>query len=363
MGNSHIQETLLVNGALDRIAALLPGTWRLQGRPSESPETQRFDDVVEIIGPNAARTSFIVEARRSGSLPSALLIAKLRDLERTSGIPVLFVSDYIGPALRDALTSEGFSFADATGWVRVTSADPLILLTGQGADRLLRPPRMNAVIRLNGLAASRTIRALTATGLPVGVRGLAGIANVSPGSVSKLLVTLASEGIVDRDDNGSVVAVRRQALLRRWVVDYSFVKTNPSVDYFIAPRGLERTLVRVDSRINVAITGSAAARRLLPDSSTSVVPLRLLAFYAERPADLADELGLIDAAPATANVVIARPQDPDILIRPKGSDLLPAPLPLVIADLLTLPGRSDAEAEQLMDALAATDEAWRDNYE
>jgi hypothetical protein len=31
----------------------------------------------------------------------------------------------------------------------------------------------------------------------------------------------------------------------------------------------------------------------------------------------------------------------------------------VLADLLTLPGRGDAEAEQLMDALARTDQAWK----
>ena len=35
-----------------------------------------------------------------------------------------------------------------------------------------------------------------------------------------------------------------------------------------------------------------------------------------------------------------------------------APIPIVLADLLTLPGRSNAEAEQLLDALAKTDEAW-----
>ncbi|HEY5856101.1 MAG TPA: helix-turn-helix domain-containing protein [Aldersonia sp.] len=312
------------------------------------------------MGPNTAKVSFVVEARRSGSVPASLLVPALRELERASGIPILFVSDYTGPVLRDTLASEGFSFADATGWIRVASADPLVLLTGQCAARSPRPSRTSAVTRLNGLAASRTIRALATAALPARVRRLAGLADVSPGSVSKLLVTLASEGIVDRDATGGVVAVRRRALLRRWVVDYSFATTNTSVGYYIAPRGLERTLARLDDQMNVAVTGSAAARRLLPDSSTSVVPLRLLAIYAARPAELVGELGLIDAEPATANVVIARPQDPDILTQPHQGGLVTAPLQLVIADLLTLPGRSDAEAEQLMDALAVADEAWKE---
>jgi hypothetical protein len=105
----------------------------------------------------------------------------------------------------------------------------------------------------------------------------------------------------------------------------------------------------------VALTGSAAARRLLPDGAVSVVPLRLLALYAADRAQAAGALGLIDADPATANVVIAVPQDRGILAT---GAIVTAPAALVVADLLTLPGRSDAEAEQLMDALAAIDPAW-----
>lgn len=368
VGNARFRETQVISDALDRIAALLPAPWRLDAHLEKQVGDGRFDAVVELVGPNAAMVSFAVQAKRSGSVSVSLLIPALRELRRTSGMPVLYVSDYIGPTLRAALASEEFSFADATGWVRVTSTDPLITLTWQGATRSPRGPRAGAVTRLNRLAVSRTIRALVTTDLPVGVRGLAGLAHVSPGSVSKLLATLASEGIVDRDENGRVVAVRRRALLRRWAVDYSFARANPSVAYFIAPRGLDRALARLAELRNVAITGSAAARLLLPESSTSVVPLRLLAIYAARPAEAADELGLIAAEPTTANVVIARPQDPDILAQPEpdifaqpgDGDLVTAPLPLVIADLLTLPGRSDAEAEQLMDALAVADEAWRE---
>jgi hypothetical protein len=58
--------------------------------------------------------------------------------------------------------------------------------------------------------------------------------------------------------------------------------------------------------------------------------------------------------------VIAAPQDKDIL--PGLSDLpLPtAPVALVLADLLTLPGRSDAEADQLMEALAKNATSWKE---
>ena len=110
---------------------------------------------------------------------------------------------------------------------------------------------------------------------------------------------------------------------------------------------------------SLRVTGSAAARRLLPADTTSVVPLRLLALYAASPRRLAEQLGLVEADAATANVVIVAPQDERILPGPgEPADL--APTALVLADLLTLPGRSDAEAEQLMDALAATDPSWKE---
>lgn len=360
MRNAEVQETPVVRYALRRVADLLPASWALYVRPPEvQTESPPLDAVVDIVGPNREQVSFAVEAKRSGSVPTKTLIDLLLAMERQAGLPILFVSDYIGPALRSASADNGISFADATGWVRIANDSPLILLTGQGADRSPRT-RTSAVSRLNGRATGRTIRALVAAELPVGVRDLAALAKVAPSSVSKLLVTLASEGIVDRDSNGNVLAVRRRSLIRRWVRDYDYAKTNTSIGYYIAPRGLERTLTRLGGRIDVTLTGSAAARRSLPPTSTPVVPLRLLALYAADPPGLAQDLGLVAADRATANVVIAVPQDTTVLPGAHGKGPAIAPAALVLADLLTLPGRSDAEANQLMDALAAVDPAWEE---
>ena len=204
MGNSAIQETKLLRDALEGIAELLPASWELNERLDVRYGDTRLDAVLELTGPNGDRASFAVEVKRSGVVPTSLLLTALRDLQQRIGKPVLVVSDYVGPSLRAALVAEGISFADTTGWIRLVSNDPLILLTGQGADRSPRPRQTSAITRLNGIAASRTIRALAITELPVGVRTLAAAADVSPGSVSKLLVTLASEGIVDRDPSRAV---------------------------------------------------------------------------------------------------------------------------------------------------------------
>lgn len=355
-----IQETQLIGGALRSVTALLPPSWRLE--LEQLVADGRAAAVVSLTGPGGAGVNLLVEARRSGT-PIGLVLAALREQAVASDLPLLFVSDYIGPSLREELAAEGISYADATGWVRLASDAPLILLTGQGAAKSPRAGMPTAVARLNGVAASRIIRALCSERTPIGVLALATVADVSPGSVSKLLPTLAREGIVDREDRGAVVAVRRRALIRRWVQDYSYPATNRDVGYFIAPRGLDRTQTRLASvSPAVALTGSAAARRLLPETSTSVVPLRLLAVYTDDPSALVDELGLVPADAAAANTVVAVPQDERVLTdqAPVAAPLAAAvaPVALVLADLLTLPGRGDAEAEQLMDALARTDRAW-----
>ena len=352
MRNAEIRETLLVGDALRSVTALLPASWRLESEAEPLIAGRQADAAVSLTGPDGSGVRFLVESRRSG-VPVGLLLASLREQATASGLPLMFLSDYIGPTLRDRLTAEGISYADATGWVRVNSDVPLILLTGQGAAKSPRAGHPTTVVRLNGVAAGRVVRALCVEEPPLGVRDLAARADVSPGSVSKLLPTLASEGIIDRDERGGVVALRRRALIQRWARDYSFAKANRSVGYFIAPRGLDRTLTRLaDLSVPVTVTGSAAARRLLPEGTISAVPLRLLALYTDDPSVLDDELGLIPADLATANTVVAVPQDGRVL-----ADRV-APVALVLADLLTLPGRGDAEADQLMNAFARTSQAW-----
>lgn len=360
MRNASIRETDTLGDALRSIVELLPASWRFDERREVVLRGVRLDAVVELVGPSGDRAAFAVEAKLSGSVSTAVLLDVLREHARRAGMPVLFASDYVGPSLRAALIAEGISFADATGWVRVISEDPLILLTSHGAKRSPQTRVASAVTRLNGIAASRTIRALSNSDLPIGVRELANLAGVSPGSASKLLATLASEGVVDRDERGGVHTVRRRALIRRWAQDYSFAKSNRAVSYYIAPRGLDRAAAQLSDRGGIALTGSAAARRILPHGMTSVVPLKLLALYAAEPIALPRELDLIAAEPATANVVIAAPQDKDILPGFNDLSLTTAPVALVLADLLTLPGRSDAEADQLMEALAKNDPAWNE---
>ncbi|MGB8021971.1 MAG: helix-turn-helix domain-containing protein, partial [Candidatus Nanopelagicales bacterium] len=300
----------MLEEGLRRIVELLPPSWTAELTVGEG---MVGDALVVLRGPVGVGVTYRVEAKRAAGVSLPETVAALRARQQDTGLPALFVADYSGPATRRALADAGISYVDATGWIRLVSEDPLILLTGEGAERSPRAPESSAVVRLNGLATGRVIRALAEVEVPVGVRELASVARVSPGSVSKLLATLAAEGIVDRDARGAVSNVRRRSLLRRWAQDYGYTTTNPGLGYWLAPRGLGHVTDRLAQQEGVAVTGSAAARRLLPREKTSVVPLRLLALYAPSPRRLAERLGLVEADEATANVVIAAPQDELIL--------------------------------------------------
>ncbi|CRK61632.1 hypothetical protein [Alloactinosynnema sp. L-07] len=172
---------------------------------------------------------------------------------------------------------------------------------------------------------------------------------------------LIAAGAIDRDADGTIVRVRRRALLNRWTKDYSFLNSNGVTLDYVAPRGLQRLIEHVRDRDDICMTGSAAARTYLPSTSISVIPLTLLAMYAQDPRTLAKELGLVRVGRESSNVIIAPLREPSLLDQSRLSEQgLVAPLGQVLADLLTLPGRMAQEAEQLMDFLSETDLAWRE---
>ena len=102
------------------------------------------------------------------------------------------------------------------------------------------------------------------------------------------------------------------------------------------------------------VTGSTVAAGIAP-----VAPTRLASVYVEDAEEAAKVLGL-RAADAGANVVLLQPEDGSLFDRADDRDgLRTARLPVVVADLLSGPGRSPAEAEALMDWMAAHEEVWR----
>jgi len=119
---------------------------------------------------------------------------------------------------------------------------------------------------------------------------------------------------------------------------------------------LKSVLARLrDGRdLRYLLTGSGAASRVVP-----VAPTRLLSIYVDDPARAAETLGL-RRADAGANVILLQPEDGAIYGGTREVDgMRQAPLSMIVADLLTGPGRSPAEADALMDWMESHEEVWR----
>lgn len=135
--------------------------------------------------------------------------------------------------------------------------------------------------------------------------------------------------------------------------------TSNEVMRTLAPRGLNHVLNSLASlETRVVVTGSAAARAYLPEDVTAVSPLVSLSLYTEDPIGLMNELGLRSVHRGT-NVLVMRPYDDVVFTRSRPVDGMNVAAPAqVVADLLTGPGRSSEEAEQLMEAFASGEPGW-----
>jgi len=183
---------------------------------------------------------------------------------------------------------------------------------------------------------------------------------VSPGTVSKTLPLLISEDAIGRDATGTIATISRRRVLERWMLDYRVLVSNRDVRYYIAPRSVDKAIAVPSTRTDVAFTGLQGARAYLPSDVNLLVPPTQVVCYAEDIDDLAKRVGLQEVDAPSANVILIKPHDPTLLSRVSRIDGMPvAPLPLVLADLLTLPGRYPQQAKALVDALAKTDPAWR----
>jgi hypothetical protein len=242
---------------------------------------------------------------------------------------MLVAAPYLSRSVRQVLEAQRASYVDQTGNVRIVVDEPGLYIVTSGADANPWPEARR--LSLRGAKAGRVVCALARLPPPLGVRELAATAGTDPGYVSRLLGMLDGEALVDRTSRGRVERIDWRKLLVRWSEEAP-LESRTVASTWLAPRGLNNlwdSLRAADFRY--AVTGSAAATAL----------------------------GL-RAAEAGANVVLLQPEDDTVFEGVDERDGLRwASLPVVVADLLSGPGRSSAEAEALMDWMAAHEEAWR----
>lgn len=351
MSNSIVLGNAL-RAAMDRLRERLPSGWEIILRePGDTRDVRDVDGVLELSAPDGTGARVVVDVK--GRFTAAQAATSGPRLERimraTAADTALIVADYLSALARTRLREQNVSYVDATGNTWLTLDRPAVWLEGRGADQDPAPPQ-RGVRSLKGGKAGRIVRALCDWVPTVGVRELAGRAEVDPGYTTRVLSFLADEDVIRRDDDGGVAEVLWKDLLRRWARDY-----RAKAAAYLAPRGLEDLSGDLRSFPDrYALTGSMAV-----PAEADVAPARLMRCYVDDPEVAAQILGL-RRADAGANVLLLEPIDPVVYERTRvESGLVMAALSQCVVDLMTGSGREPNEGEALMSWMEANEPVWR----
>ena len=340
LGNMNSTDKKLLDNTAEMLAARLPPDWKVEPRSAS--------------GPLDASLLFTSSEERSRNVPVA--VRRRIDPRTARQLPrqpsLMVVAPYLSKSVRAALEELGFSYADATGNIRIVLDEPGLFVVASGAQSNPKPDKRR--LSLRGVKAGQVVRTLAASIPPLGVRELAERAGADPGYISRLLTLLDGEALVDRTSRGRVDQVDWRGLLARWATDAPLSR-RAEESTWIAPRGLKGVFERLKSNpLRYLVTGSAATSRV-----AQVAPTRLLSVYIDDPVAAGEMLGL-RKADAGANVILLEPRDDAIFEVAVDLDgLRQAPWTVVAADLMTGPGRSPAEAEALLDWMDDHEKVWR----
>lgn len=343
-----------------RVMAVLPPGWTVRTSVTVGGLSQRNDASLQLVYDERVVLEFVVEVKRALTRRDALAMQDEVDVPRASDVAAgarrMVVSRYLAPQAQEGLRERGIAYADATGNVLLTSADPLILVSDRGAtaDPWRGPGRPTT--SLKGLPAALLVRALVDYAPPYTVPQLADAAGASLGAAYRLVDYLADEGILSHTVRGPIASVDWTRLLRQWSQEASVLASSATWSY-LEPRGmaaLVEQLRQLPQDVRYALSGSLAAQPYAPYAEP-----RLALLYTEDPPGLASALGLrpVDTG---ANVVLASPRSPAVFERT--SDWLGATIVApsqAVADLLGGPGRNPAEGDYLLNWMEANTDDWR----
>ncbi len=349
-------EARLLDPAIELLSRRLPSDWvveRARGGAGSEPPALAIQS-----GKGGGPTLVEVEIRSSVSARDVQALVggpwkrrRTRDVNQA----ILLIASYIGPRARELLTDEGISYLDLTGNVRVSLNEPSIFIELQGAER--DPSGTKSKRGLRGAKVGSVVRVLADAAPPYTGADIARAANVNEGYLSRILETLAVEGLIERESFGPVMGVDWPAMLRRRAQELDLFGSAGTYLY-VARQGTRRLLEDLkDCRSDPSptITGSFAAGRLRP-----VAAARLLVVYSMAPRELADDLRLLPAE-VGADTVLVRPDNEVVFARSTRDEegLTWAAPSQVAIDCLAGNGRMPAEGEAVIEWMRENERQWR----
>ena len=335
----------------------LPATWKIRESFNGFRDKRRPDLEIEIQVPDGQRIRLVVEVKRTVERRDVGAVARqLRALTGSAETVPVVAAQYLAPSVRDALTEDGLSYADATGNLRIVADAPALFIADRGQDRdPWRKGRPRGTLK--GEPAARVARALLDFDRAWRVRELIAASGASNGATYRVLEYLQGEDLVSKKEDRYVVT-DWERLLRQWSSEAPFTSSTHSVS-FIEPRGVGYFLNKVakGAPFPVAVTGSFAASEW-----ATYAPAKAAYVYVSSIEDAAERWGLRpnDVAP---NVVLLEPGSVDafqFVNTEPSRDGYPVAAPAqVAADLLNGPGREPAEGEYLIAWMKENEKRWR----
>lgn len=342
-----------------RIVALVrervPLSWDVTEGSGESSGAAGPDVSLRIQAPDGAVARLVVEPRQVVERRDvASLVERVRS-DGDSGVPVV-AARYLSPSVREALSAEGLSYADATGNLRISIDSPALFMADRGEDR--DPWRKGRPLgTLKGEPAARVARALLDYDRDWTARELIAASNASTGATYRVLEYLEREDLVVKEGTRYRIT-DWERLLRSWSSDAPFQSTTRTMA-FIEPRGVGEVLGKVARQggLPVAVTGSVAAKQW-----ATYAPAKAVYVYVSSIQEAAEQWGLRPSA-AAPNVILLEPRTiGDVPFRNtelSADGYLVAAPAQVAADLLNGPGREPAEGDYLIEWMKANEAQWR----
>lgn len=356
MPATHLAERELFDAAVKELTQRLPPSWEVEQQiPAENSD---IGDLVIKVPRGGAQALIFVEVKLNVSPRDveALMGGPWRRWHRQMGNqPILLVAPYVGPRVRELLAGENISYLDLTGNARISLDYPGIFIETQGATQDPRSTKARSAIR--GAKAGAVVRALVDAAPPYTGAEIARAAKVNEGYLSRILETLADEGLIDRERAGPVTRVDWPAMLRRRAQALDLFRPGGTHRY-VARRGASGLIDQLRTRPFAGrpptVTGSFAAARLAPVAAPA-----LLVLYTMNPNQLGKELDLIEAGTG-ADTVLIRPHNDVVFARarPEGGIAWAAPSQVAI-DCLAGTGRMPSEGEALITWMKEHESEWR----
>ncbi|MEU4404694.1 hypothetical protein AB0F88_09220 [Streptosporangium sp. NPDC023963] len=342
---------------MEVLVGRLPAGWTARRSEGGANIDRESDALLTVTAPDGASVTLVMEVK---TLVEGRDVAAIRDrlrhfTHRIPGSHGVIVARYLSAPVRKRLSDANLSYVDVTGNMLLNVPRPGLYVADRGADRdpWRGPGRPRGTLK--GAPAAKIVRALLDHDRSWTVRGLIDVAGVSTGATYRVIEFLESEDLATRDASGAVTVLDWSALLRRWSSDYGFVG-NSRVTRWIAPRGLPDLVRRaVGSPVKYAVTGTLAAAEW-----AAYAPARSAMIYTA-DAGQAARLWDLRAADAGANVMLAEPDIDIPFTRTLATDsglTIAAPAQVVV-DLMTGPGRSPSEAEELLKWMVQHESSWR----